>query len=209
MSEYHFTDIKQLVTSLYVEIEAFISRGGRKKINICVSGGASITPILRRLFWQFPEIIYHVHLYLTDERLGVPLQLTNLNTLKESLPEGAHIYSPCDTPTLSEMWDLSLLGFGIDGHLASIFSAEVVSSNDLQTSEVRGYFVTSEPIGDPLCVRISMNLQQLLFSRKIFVCLNAMEKEAILMKSKDGGATVLAQLLHYARDRVFLCKVIS
>lgn len=184
----------------------FDSRKYSNRIDICVSGGTSITPILKYFFCCYPFYVNRLVLSLTDERLGSCHSQSNFHSTRDALPPGVRIQSPCNTALGNSKYALSVIGMGDDGHIASIFQNEFSLRPIVRSTSVRKCFVTSKSHGQPPSKRYSMNLAQLCHTDHVLLILNTPEKLAIFDRNYSDHKTPLGSFYRETKDRIVVCE---
>lgn len=165
-----------------------ILKTNKKIYNIALSGGSTPIPVyqaLASLALPFAKI----HFYQTDERFVPPTHKdSNQKLIKEAFkklpPPNFHFFNTAlpiaaslkeYKKSLPAQFDLTILGIGPDGHIASLFPHEKALTSQSHTAHT----TTQEfAIKD----RLTLTFAPILTSKKILVLLKGPEKEAVLKK---------------------------
>lgn len=185
-SEEEFLD--EISKQISNEIQTAIVKKGRA--NLLVSGGKSPSKVFSKLSnlnldWG------KVNIFLCDERISESdkdrrnASLVNdyLRVLKAKkanfldLNKYTNSYKNLHDKLNEVTFDSSILSFGIDGHVASIFADSHEKAFQLENDE---YFFTQE-YSDFRNSRISINIKKILQSKKLNFFLIGKEKENILL----------------------------
>ena len=86
------------------------------------------------------------------------------------------------------------MGMGPDGHFASIFP-HMLDNPALISPSASPNIVTTEPAGDPLVGRITMNLALILQSRDIYLVLSSTSKEQVFMQAHHDQSLPIHHLM--------------
>lgn len=171
---------------------------------ICLSGGQSIKTVLVSLC-ENKKLFASKKIILSDERESCNRDDSNYHTLKSILPNCCEIIEPKDMWRDASLFidlDLALLGFGVDGHIASIFPG--MSNADL---DYRGcFFRTKTEWGDPLCRRYSISEPMICNAKNLILIVNTPEKLLCLetMLSCSRSTAPLKRLINNRDDvRIF------
>ena len=183
--------------------------GLRKGAVIGISGGDSIQPFLR-------YAIANLHLFegskfiLTDERC-VSDEHT-LSNYGQALSVFGNRLSVTSTKTVfEENWafidfDLVIMGFGVDGHFASVFP----DFDEALSDERDCSFKTMVPVGNPRCIRYSLSEEVISAALKILLLVNSEAKSQTIDKCKVGqlSKTPLSRLLARRPD-IHVIKLVN
>lgn len=179
----------------------------RERVSIVVTGGSTpraYYPVLAALPLQWPR----VDLTLSDERwVPVTHAESNERLARELLlqgPAAAAHFTPLanDAPSAAQgvartaarlkaqphPYDLVLLGFGADAHIASLFptAAEFDAGVDPRNNAIC-IAVTPPPGVAPALPRISLTLNELLASRRVVIAARGEDKRATLRAALAGA----------------------
>ena len=171
---------------------------------IGVSGGKSIEAFLDAV-QKNHTVRDNSRFIVIDERdVAETDEQSNYGKVRNLLGHSAEIYS---TKELYEEQrahlDLKLvvMGFGEDGHFASIFKN--IGTEDVLHSGVA--FKTKIPVGSPLCVRYSLSESTILSAENIILLINTLKKARLITNVlKDCKDSPLARLLDRRRDVGFI-----
>lgn len=218
--EHVYRDRAALEAALVESIEATLlaAIAARGVACIALSGGSTPIPIYKALS-QRDLPWSQVQLTLTDERwVDAKDPASNEAMIRANLLQGpaakarfTGFKTPADTPnqaevqidaalsTLSQPFDLVLLGMGDDAHTASLFPGGegLEAAMDLSgTAKVRAV----QPTGDGLA-RLSLSLPALLAARRISLFITGPNKWAVYQKACQPGPVLEAPIrgvLHHA-----------
>jgi 6-phosphogluconolactonase len=175
--------VNQIASALSVAIDE------RGTASFVVSGGSSPTSVFAALVagkhdhdvnWE------QVTITLVDDRqVEDDHDDSNCKLIRSKLlqgPVGAAQFLPLTVGgPVSEMprpFDVMLLGMGPDGHFASLFPSMVDDmAMDVRTAPA---VIETEPHGDPMWPRISMNLSMILQSRLVLLLVKGSFKREVL-----------------------------
>lgn len=170
----------------------------KEKVFLVLAGGKTPIPIYRTLA-EYGLAWEKIHFFLSDERY-VPLDSvhSNFKVIKEafferiripkenvhfidtSLPldEAAERYER-EIRSLTHMFDLSILGMGTDGHVASIFDPKLGNSER--------WVMSVPPSGEPRVERISLSFSALNCSEYVYFVISGEEKKRKLAEILLGS----------------------
>ena len=192
---------KKITKQIYQNLNNSIREKGAASIIVC--GGRSPIPLFKKLscldlLWEKITVI------LVDDRLVHSASSeSNERLLKEHLLCNAakhanYISLKNETNKVLQcatQFDIAILGFGLDGHFASLFP-DYIQHEDFfsETAEPKVLYV--EKIGSPSVERATMNLSMILRSNKIYVLAGSQEKQDILELAKTDPSLPLFYLLN-------------
>jgi len=186
MQIHTFYNTDDYIKSATDAIETVLLKVSKKQevIRVAVSGGSS--PILvyqklreRNIPWE------KVEFYLVDERM-VPKDHSESNErmIRKELLNNLPIRKFYSVEEYSgEMFDLVLLGMGLDGHTASLFP-HAKELNEKTSLVVH----TKSPLG--IKDRVTLTFLSLMNSEKIIFLICGEEKKAILEKAQQAETVV-------------------
>ena len=177
----------------------------KKDLVIGISGG--ISPNVFVDFFNEFENSRNITYILIDERdVGEESHFSNTGELKRKLKNYKKIFSTKDI--WRQDWssihiDILILGFGEDGHIASIFPG--FRDCDLEKRKV--VFKTNKPFGSPYMIRFSVSMSELLKTKKIFVTIGSAKKESVLLKILENSDKHMPiyKLINF-NNNVTLCR---
>ncbi len=146
---------------------------------VALSGGTTPKPIYRALS-EHPAFRDEVDFFLADERC-VPItdENSNYKLIKETLnPKTLHTFDT--TLDIPESLDLTILGIGEDGHIASLFPHSPALNSKEKTAKTQ---TENFAVKD----RRTLTLKTILDSKNILVLLN--NKPTVLNKLKENKLT--------------------
>jgi len=185
--------------TLIGEISAFLEAGLSKtdEVSIALSGGSSPVALYKGLSsldldWT------RVHVTLIDDRL-VPAdhfdsnQKLVRNTLLRGKAQMAQFTRLQDWQA-GHFPDIAILGMGTDGHFASLFPAMMDDERAFDFAADPAV-ITTTPMGNPLCARITMNLSMILAIPFRVLMVIGEEKRAVLSAALNGTDLPITRLL--------------
>ena len=165
--------------------------------SMIVSGGSSPTNLLHNLNnleieWQKVKVM------LLDERLvDESHRHSNEKYLKENFfkkwSKNAQ-YQSIRSLEIDKTIDLAILGFGTDGHFASIFPCHLNVDEFININRDPMILKTNK-MGDPHVSRLTLNLSAFLCVRNIFIIINSEEKKHIFDEAKHNKELPIYHLL--------------
>jgi 6-phosphogluconolactonase len=182
-------------------------------VSLALSGGSTPRRLYRRLAglpWRDRMPWQRVHLFWGDERLvppghpdnnqrmvreamilHVPIPAENLHPVRtEGSPEAAARHYEAELRTFAlrrpgePLFDVQLLGLGVDGHTASLFPGHPA------LAERRTW--VAPVIGETPQARVTLTLPALDNSRDVAFLVTGLEKRAILRRLLSGDAALPA-----------------
>ena len=169
------------------------------KASLVVSGGDSPKKILNyldnaRLPWNKVEIM------LADERLVDPKsKFSNENNLRENFFKNFSKdakYIPIRNLNIeNDLSQVAILGFGLDGHFASIFP-EHIGKKDFFSLKHDSKIIQTTPLGNPCVERLTLNLSFFSKVKNIFLIINSQEKLEVLREAKYNKKLPLYYLIN-------------
>ena len=176
--------------------------------SIVVSGGSSPTNFLQAL--DNIDLEWHkVRIMLLDERLvDVKDKKSNEKTLKDNFfknySKSAH-YQSIRNLEFSNNIDLAILGFGLDGHFASIFPCHLNENKFIDINSKPKILKTKE-MGDPRVARLTLNLAAFSKVKNISIICNSNEKFKVLNDAKNNSNLPLHHLLKLEYPNIEVIK---
>ena len=180
---------KQLDADLRKEICTYIQ--DYSVINVAIAGGTSIKPVLlnfsnnspffgrnmfeAKIFWVDERCVPHssplsnfgeaYRIWLKSDNRVKYYPMYNERDIKESIYDYTGLLAEP-----SNQIDIAIIGFGEDGHVASLFPPLTITSE--------GIIESRSPVDNTL--RISLNYSTLLQSKKLYVIANSLCKRKII-----------------------------
>lgn len=199
-------------------LSAPIAAGQRGRL--VATGGRSPGLIYDRLS-QSPLDWSRVDVTLSDERLVSPDHEASNQRLVTSrlltgearaarfilLWRGAPTAAACAEAAEAQVaelapFDLTLLGMGPDGHVASLIPGALGLGAAMDPTGAKFCVGFDQPIGDPPIARITLTLAALLQSKAILILIAGAEKRQVLERARHGADLPVAALLTQARTPV-------
>ena len=111
-----------------------------------------------------------------------------------------------DVLKINKPFDLMLLGMGEDAHFASLFPSMIQSNSEYFDTASDNKIIQTEPMGDPLHPRITMNLSMILNSRRIILLVSNEKKYDLVIQAKINKKLPLYYLLNQNRVEIEIIK---
>ena len=102
--------------------------------------------------------------------------------------------------------DLMLLGMGEDAHFASLFPSMIESNPENFNINSKPEIIYTEPMGDPLHPRVSMNLSMILDSKKIILLASNGNKFELISEAKNNTGLPLYYLFNQELVNIEILK---
>ena len=102
--------------------------------------------------------------------------------------------------------DLMLLGMGEDAHFASLFPSMIESNPEHFNINSKPEIIYTEPMGDPLHPRVSMNLSMILDSKKIILLASNGNKFELISEAKNNTGLPLYYLFNQELVNIEILK---
>lgn len=191
-----------------------------RRASLVATGGRSPGPVYDRLAaaaldWS------RVDVTLSDERFVPPDHAaSNERLVRERLLRGAAadarfvpLFRPAADPDAAARaaeasvealapFDVTLLGMGPDGHVASLIPGSARLAQGLDPSLTKMLMGVPEAIGDPPLPRITLTLHALLQSRAILVLITGETKRRVIERAAAGEDLPVRALLTQAEAPV-------
>ena len=103
-------------------------------------------------------------------------------------------------------YDLMLLGMGEDAHFASLFPSMIETSPEHFNINSKPEIIYTEPMGDPLHPRVSMNLSMILDSKKIILLASNGNKFELISEAKNNTGLPLYYLFNQELVNIEILK---
>ena len=103
-------------------------------------------------------------------------------------------------------YDLMLLGMGEDAHFASLFPSMIETSPEHFNINSKPEIIYTEPMGNPLHPRVSMNLSMILESNKIILLASNSNKFEMISQAKNNTSLPLYYLLNQELINIEILK---
>jgi 6-phosphogluconolactonase len=167
-----------------------------KNINLILSGGNS--PLIHYKNLAKSKIDFsNINIFLLDDRIvRSNSKDSNYNNIKKSFQKNKVLSGKICSLTkknlqknfvnetifkLKKYKTFCILGMGLDGHFASIFSESKTFNDEINIKKKPKYFLTKK-LGNPRVRRISMNLSMILLSSEILLILSTKKKNKFFKK---------------------------
>tara|TARA_B110000003_G_scaffold107630_1_gene110108 strand:- start:195 stop:815 length:621 start_codon:yes stop_codon:yes gene_type:complete len=111
-----------------------------------------------------------------------------------------------DVLKINKPFDLMLLGMGEDAHFASLFPSMIQTNSEYFDTASDDKIIQTEPMGDPLHPRITMNLSMILNSRRIILLVSNEKKYDLVIQAKINKKLPLYYLLNQNRVEIEIIK---
>ena len=111
-----------------------------------------------------------------------------------------------DVLKINKPFDLMLLGMGEDAHFASLFPSMIQSNSEYFDTASDNKIIQTEPMGDPLHPRITMNLSMILNSRRIILLVSNEKKYDLVIQAKINKKLPLYYLLNQNKVEIEIIK---
>jgi len=82
--------------------------------------------------------------------------------------------------SIADKFDIAILGFGNDGHFASLFPSQLNHRNAFDVNTAPDFIISDQPLGSPSYKRISMNLSMLLNTKRCILLVPNKDKRIIV-----------------------------
>jgi 6-phosphogluconolactonase len=103
-------------------------------------------------------------------------------------------------------YDLMLLGMGEDAHFASLFPSMIETSPEHLDINSKPEIIYTEPLGNPLHPRVSMNLSMILDSKKIILLASNSNKFELISQAKNNTSLPLYYLFNQELVNIEILK---
>mgnify|MGYP001312897241 CR=1 FL=1 len=187
--------MKKDIKTIHKKLQDCIA--SKDEASIIVSGGSSPKNFLQAL--DNIDLEWHkVRIMLLDERLvDVKDKRSNEKTLKDNFfnnySKSAH-YQSIRNLEFNNNIDLAILGFGIDGHFASIFPCHLNENKFIDINTEPKILKTRE-MGYPHVARLTLNLAAFSKVKNISIICNSNEKLKVINDAKNNSNLPLHHLL--------------
>lgn len=168
------------------------------KASIIISGGSSPTNLINALNnldieWKKVKVM------LLDERLVKENnEHSNERCLKKNFFKNYSKnakYQKIRNLIIDDEIDLAILGFGTDGHFASIFPCHL-ENNDFIDIKKEPQILKTDKVGNPNVARLTMNLSAFSRVENIFIIINSEEKLGVINNAKLDKSLPIHYLLN-------------
>ncbi len=174
------------------------------KASIIISGGSSPINILHDLdntdiCWQ------KINVMLLDERLvDIKNKNSNESNLKENFFKNyskSAKYQSIRSLKIDNKIDVAIMGFGIDGHFASIFPCHINDKKFIDVTKEPMILKTSQ-MGKPHVNRLTMNLSAFSRVENIFIVINSEQKLKVIKEAKKNIKLPIHYLLKLKNSNI-------
>ena len=176
--------------------------------SIVISGGTSPINFLQAL--DNIDLEWHkVKIMLLDERLvDVKDKKSNERTLKDhffkNFSKSAQ-YLSIRNLEFNDNVDLAILGFGLDGHFASIFPCHL-NVNKFIDIRNEPKILRTEEMGDPHVARLTLNLAAFSRIKNISIICNSNEKYKVINDARNNADLPIYHLLKLEYPNISIIK---
>ena len=176
----------------------------KDNVSLIVSGGSSPIQIFKDLSametkWD------EINISLVDDRVVDKNHNDSNEKLVNDLlitdkAKDANFISICNQPdeltNLNRPFNVMLLGMGEDGHFASLFPKLIYTNPEYFDKSAKPEIFFTEPMGNPIHPRVTMNLAMILESKNIFLLISNNKKLDIYNQAKSDNSLPLHYLLN-------------
>jgi len=192
---------QKIINQIYQKLSNSIVNNGYA--SMVVSGGRSPVNLFNKLShlelsWEKIKII------LVDDRL-VDSQSEDSNEkllqrylLCNNAKEAEYISLKNETSkalSVANKIDIAILGFGNDGHFASLFP-EYLNDDAFFSEQAKPAILKTKKIGSPHVERITMNFSMILRADQIYILASTKEKIEVLESAKTNTSLPLFYLIN-------------
>ena len=176
----------------------------KDNVSLIVSGGSSPIQIFKDLSametkWD------KINISLVDDRVVDKNHNDSNEKLVNDLliidkAKDANFISICNQSdklaNLNRPFNVMLLGMGEDGHFASLFPKLIHTNPEYFDKAAKPEIFFTEPMGNPIHPRVTMNLAMILESKDIFLLISNKKKLDIYNQAKSDNSLPLHYLLN-------------
>lgn len=202
---------EKAINQIYQKLSNSINAKGYGSMIVC--GGRSPVNLFNKLShlelpWEKIKII------LVDDRLvDSESEDSNENLLYQHLlcnnAIGAEYISLKNEASkilsIPDKFDIGILGFGDDGHFASLFP-DYLNKEKYFSEKAEPTILKTKKMGSPLVERVTMNLSMVLRANQIYLLASTQEKMDILQSAKNNPSLPLFYLIN---NKNIVCEIIN
>ena len=178
------------------------------------SGGSSPVPIFNdlstsNLDWANIEVTLVDDRSVNKSHIDSNEKLLNENLFVNKASNASFISlksDPSEVYKIKQPFDLMLLGMGEDAHFASLFPSMIESNPEHFNINSKPEIIYTEPMGDPLHPRVSMNLSMILDSKKIILLASNGNKFELISEAKNNTGLPLYYLFNQELVNIEILK---
>ena len=198
----------KLAKSIADSLHQGIQKNGNASLVVC--GGKS--PI--EIFHQLSQIDINwsqVTILLGDDRF-VDASHTDSNErlIKENLLINkamnaqyiSLLHPRLSNDALTFLFDVVIVGLGMDGHFASLFPSLVGQSHALNLNALPDFYTSKHVLGDPAYKRITMNLSMLMNTHRCILLVSSSSKRQIINEAKTNKELPIHYLLTQTKIKI-------
>tara|TARA_B100001939_G_scaffold311656_1_gene294342 strand:+ start:5202 stop:5840 length:639 start_codon:yes stop_codon:yes gene_type:complete len=173
--------------------------------SLIVSGGESPKNIFNKL--NMVEIQWEkIEIMLSDERLvDIDSSFSNEKNLRENFLKNyavdAKYKSIRDYEIKLKACHIAILGYGLDGHFASLFP-EYLNDDNFFSINRNCKILKTVPLGNPCVERLTLNMSFFSKVENIFLIINSVEKLKVLEDAKNNKKLPLYHLLKNKLNKI-------
>ena len=184
-------------------------------VSLIVSGGSSPIQIFKDLSAMETEWD-EINISLVDDRVVDKNHNDSNEKLVNDLlitdkAKDANFISICNQPdeltNLNRPFNVMLLGMGEDGHFASLFPKLIHTNPEYFDKAAKPEIFFTEPMGNPIHPRVTMNLAMILESKDIFLLISNKKKLDIYNQAKSDNSLPLHYLLNQDMAEIHIIEL--
>ena len=107
--------------------------------------------------------------------------------------------------SIADKFDIAILGFGNDGHFASLFP-DYLNEDKYFSEQAEPNILKTKKMGSPNVERVTMNLSMILKTDQTYMLASTQEKMDILQSAKNNPSLPLFYLIN---NKNIVCEIIN